>query len=160
LSDGDQDRCQVFDCGDEPHATDVNDYIRRKRWLPGRPIEQGLIATTGDGQEMVGFGCWKHWKRGEDEATPEPVIQIQYFGLDRRFHHATLPNGNKVADDLYATLEQDAAAHADSTREMPIDLLCAAENGPGIRFWQRQGFEVLGEIQGGPTTYYWMRRYR
>jgi ribosomal protein S18 acetylase RimI-like enzyme len=108
---------------------------------------------------VVGFGCWKHWERGEEGAEPDPVIQIQYFGFDRRFHGACLSDGTKCADRLYATLEDDALNHPDTTPEMTIDLLCVTDNTHGVAFWDRQGFKILGELERGQNKYYWMRRY-
>jgi ribosomal protein S18 acetylase RimI-like enzyme len=85
---------------------------------------------------------------------------MQYFGIDRPYQGARLPGGTKVADALYATLENDALSHADSSREMAIDLMCETENARGITFWQRQGFGILGQIDGKrPNQYHLMRRY-
>src|SRR5688572_29771014 len=120
LRDEDQEPCQGFDCGDQPHAVDVNDYIRRKRWLRGRAQEYGVIALSIPDGEMVGFGCWKHTIREREGEGPESVIQMQYFGINRKFQGARLEDGAKCADVLYATLEKDATEHPESTSEMPI----------------------------------------
>lgn len=159
LRDEDEAPCQGFDCGNEPHAVDVNDYIRRKRWLRGRAQEHGLIALTVPEGEIVGFGCWKHTIREREGEGPEPVIQMQYFGINLRFQGARLADGTKCADVLYATLEKDAIEHDESTPGMPIDLMCEKDNDYGIRFWQRQGFEIIDEVDGKrPSQYYLMRR--
>jgi hypothetical protein len=45
-----------------------------------------------------------------------------------------------------ATLEDDAVRHADTTADMAIELYCDTENARGIAFSQRQGFEIIEQV--------------
>ena len=149
LTDADQAACQAFNCGDERWAEEVNDYIQRKFWLPGRQREHALIAYVSHTDEMYGFGTWKHVDSGDG-----PVIRICFFGVHVAFQGERTPEGDNVADVLYATLEDDARAHRDSSDEMQLELFCDTENERGLRFWGRHGYVSIDTKH----RYFQMRR--
>jgi hypothetical protein len=149
---------QGFDCGIEPHATEVNRYIRQTLWTPGRTREQVLLAET-EGGDLFGFGAWKHIEStlpGEQEV----VVRIAYFGVQVRFQGERTRDGTSGAAVLYATVEQDALEHPETSPEMQFELFCDTQNARGLRFWEHQGYTVIGASDGKarPAQYFRMRR--
>jgi len=71
-----------------------------------------------------------------------------------KFKSETDHDGYKLADRLYAALEEDARKNDDSTEQMPVHLVCEIENTRGLRFWERNGFVGIEPItipQSGVT---------
>jgi len=68
--------------------------------------------------------------------------------------------GRSGADVLYATVEEDALDHPDTSEEMQFELFCDTKNTRGLRFWQRQGYVVIGTSDGNARAdqYFRMRR--
>lgn len=141
----DEAACQTFSCGVEEWQEDVNDFIIRKFWLPGRTQEETVIAFPEGRDDVFGFGAWKHTHVDLPQLdAPIPVIRIVYFGVDRRFQGARDPQTEKSwAGRLYATVESAARAHPQSTAGMRIELYCDHRNDGGIGFWQSRGFVIV-----------------
>ncbi len=137
----------------------MNRYIREIIWQKGRDREKVLVASIRDTDTIVGFGAWKHVVSslpGDDQR----VIRVPYFGVDAHFQGEHIESGESCADTLYSSLEADAVSHPDSSPEMQIELFCDTENERGLRFWSRQGFQVIGTADGRSRDgqYYRMRR--
>lgn len=126
----------------------MNRYIRQTYWTPGRPREHVLLAQPEGSEDIYGFGAWKHIQStlpGEDEV----VVRIAYFGVQSQFQRQRTDDGEtRCSDLLYATLEQDALDHPDTSPDMQFELFCDTENEHGQRFWERQGYTVIGTSDG------------
>jgi hypothetical protein len=72
-------------------------------------------------------------------------IEIGWFGVDLRYQGVVDDDGIKVADRIYASIEQVALAHPESTPEMPFTLVCHVDNERGRRFWRRHGYVLIGD---------------
>jgi GNAT superfamily N-acetyltransferase len=81
------------------------------------------------------------------------VIDLAWLALQPPFQGETDHDGFKLADRLYAYMEEVAREHPDSTEDMPVHLVCEIQNTRGLRFWQRMGFRQIGLVQvpDGPT---------
>jgi hypothetical protein len=138
----------------------VSKFIREDVWKQGRPPEEEThLAFTEESGELVGFAVWKHrLLKVEDAADGTTrdygtVIDIPSFGLDTRFKSEIDHDGGKLADRLYAYIEEVAREHGDSRDEMPIHLVVDDRNDRGHRFWLRLGFVQIGEVVLPHLTY-------
>lgn len=91
----------------------------------------------------MGYGTWAH----VDAFGTEPAdthIEVAWFGVVSSYKGAVDNGKVKVADRLYATLEQTALAHDRSDEDMPFTLACDVNNIRGRRFWENHGFRLIG----------------
>jgi GNAT superfamily N-acetyltransferase len=142
-----KDACQGFSCGNEEWQREVSDYLTRKYWLPGRSQEEALVAFISGTEDIYGFGAWKH-THAEHEGERIPVIRVAYFGVDTRYQGARDAATNQSwTGRLYATLEQQARTHPQSTSDMRFELYCDHRNEDGLEFWQSRGYQIVHPAQ-------------
>jgi GNAT superfamily N-acetyltransferase len=88
------------------------------------------------------------------------VIDVAWLGVQAQFQSETDHDGNKLADRLYAYIEEVAREHSDTTEDMPVHLVCDERNGRGLRFWERNGFEEIGRVTPPPEDVTYVRMIR
>lgn len=101
------------------------------------------MALDQDDDVIAGFGTWAF----VEVFGTEPVdrhIEIAWFGIDKRYRGAAMESGAKVSDLIYASVEQRALVDEEATDEMPVTLTCHVDNFHGRRFWERQGYRLVG----------------
>jgi hypothetical protein len=92
---------------------------------------------------IAGFGTWTF----AEAFGTEPVdrhLEIAWFGIDRRYHGANADSGARVSDLVYASVESKALSEDEAAEGMPLTLTCHVENFRGRRFWERQGYQLVG----------------
>jgi hypothetical protein len=102
-----------------------------------------LVAVDQDDDVIAGFGTWAF----VEVFGTEPVdrhLEIAWFGIDRRFHGVTAESGARASDLVYASVERRALSDEEATDEMPLTLTCHVDNFRGRRFWERQGYQLVG----------------
>jgi hypothetical protein len=135
---------QRFGCGDEPYECEVTNWI--KDWIWSKPSawrDRTLIAVDQAQNLVAGYGTWGH----VEVFGTEPVdqhLEIAWFGIDSRYKGTCDSSGAKVADLVYASVEKAAVDDPQSNAEMPLTLTCHVDNLRGRRFWERQGYELVG----------------
>ncbi len=72
-------------------------------------------------------------------------IQIAWFGVDLEYQGQVDDDGVRVADRIYASIEEVARRHPDSTDAMPFTLVCHVDNERGRRFWMSHGYTLIGD---------------
>jgi hypothetical protein len=94
---------------------------------------------------VVGFGTWEHVKSFGTQPI-DTHIEVAWFGVSSAYKGVVDDEGTKAADLLYATLEATALAHEESGGggDMPFTLTCDVDNIRGRRFWESQGFRLVG----------------
>jgi hypothetical protein len=154
LTPEDRTACEAFDCGPEPYQEQVSRFVRELVWA-GRPKEEETIAAFVHGSgELYGFGSWKPVQiQLADTDDAEPGIRIPYFGVDHHFHGRRNEAGERLADVLYATVEQRALSHPASSEGMPFELYCDEANIRGQHFWARNGYQDVGPAYHGDKRY-------
>lgn len=136
---------QTFDCGDAVHEEHVTKWLRE--WIWGKPLErqpETWIAVDEDANRVAGYGTWEHVNAFGTTSMPVH-IEIAWFGIDRDYQGVCDENGDKVADRIYAAVEDKALAHSDSTPDMPFTLVVHVDNDRGRKFWLRQGYTLIGD---------------
>lgn len=108
---------------------------------------------------LVGYGTWSH----VDAIGPTAAarhIQIEWFGVAVAYQGRTDDRGQSVAGVVYASVEQAARAHPDSTEDMPLTLVCHVDNDRGRRFWESRGYRLIPDplAQVEKDVYYRMVR--
>ena len=104
-----------------------------------------MIVIDQDAGRLVGYGTWGHVDAvGTRE---ERHIEIGWFGVDAAYQGVRDDAGNRVADLIYATVEEAALAHPESSDDMPFTLECHVDNARGLNFWQSQGYDLLPDPQ-------------
>lgn len=135
---------QGFGCGDEPYECEVTNWIKDWVWSKSQAWrDQTLIAVDRAENLVAGYGTWSH----VEAFGTEPVdihIEIAWFGIDSRYQGLCDTSGAKVADLVYASVEQQAVADPRSTADMPLTLTCHVDNFHGRHFWERQGYKLVG----------------
>jgi hypothetical protein len=154
LTPEDRSACDSFDCGPEPYQQQVARFVKELLWS-GRPKGEETVAAFVRGSgELFGFGSWKHVQiQLADSESPQDGIRIPYFGVDQRFQGSRNAEGESVADVLYASLEQRALSHPQSTEGVPFELFCDEANIRGQHFWSRNGYEDVGPAYHGDKRY-------
>lgn len=121
------------------------------RWIWQKPLaeqeqEHGetWLAIDEDASKMAGYGTWKHVDT-IGTATRPIHIQIAWFGVDLDYQGQVDETGVRVADRIYASIEQVALRNPSSTEDMPFTLVCHVNNERGRRFWQRHGYQLIGD---------------
>ena len=111
-----------------------------------------VLAFDAESGDLYGYGAWAH-ARANFEGQAQSVIRIPRFGVDRRFKGSVDSEGNKCAGTLYATLEEHARSHEDSSEAMLIELFCDERNERGLRFWRARGFRYLETVESPSGRY-------
>ena len=111
-----------------------------------------------DAGRLAGYGTWDHLSSVGSRANRH--LQIAWFGVDAAYQGATDHEDRRVADVIYATVEEAALADPRSHDDMPFTLVCHVENERGLRFWRRQGYGVIADrrAQVEDEVYYRMVR--
>ncbi|HVQ58401.1 MAG TPA: hypothetical protein VMS60_05775 [Solirubrobacterales bacterium] len=134
----------AFDCGPETYETEVAKWIRDWIWSKPKAQEKTIIGLDRDAEDaIVGYGTWEHVEAFLD-LPADTHIEIAWFGVASAYKGVEDPEGNRAADLLYATLEGLALSHPDSSEDMPFTLTCHVDNIRGRRFWERQGYQLIG----------------
>src|SRR6202035_661133 len=101
------------------------------RWIWQEPLaQQGetIIATDADRNGvLVGYGTWKHVDAFGSTAQ-QRHIEIAWFGVHSDYQGVSDASGHSVAGVLYATVENAARSHVESTDNMPFTLVCHVDN--------------------------------
>ena len=92
---------------------------------------------------IAGYGTWTYVEAFGTEPVDEHV-EIAWFGVCSAYKGRSDSAGNKAADSLYAVVEQRALAEDRATPDMPFTLACHVDNFRGRRFWERQGYRLVG----------------
>ncbi len=132
------------------------------KWIWEVPLSEQaahtVIVIDQDAEKLAGFGTWAHVDAvGTRE---ERHIEIAWFGVDVTYQGHRDEAGHRVADRIYATVEEAALAHPESSDDMPFTLVCHVENSRGFRFWESHGYRLLPDPrdQVEDETYYRMVR--
>jgi ribosomal protein S18 acetylase RimI-like enzyme len=156
----DQAACQTIDCGPEPYQQVLTDFLREKYWR-GRPDdEHTIVAWATESEELVGFATWKIRTdvKLEGQAEERTVIDIPFFGLDRKFHGEVDHDGHKLAARLLATVEAVARRDERAGSETPMHLVVERDNERALRFWRGRGFQEVGQLTFPGVSYVRMLR--
>ncbi len=119
-----------------------------KRWIWDDPPDppdaraRTLLGFDADNENVVGYGTWTHVEAFGTHPI-ERHIEIAWFGVDTRYQGQKDDDGRSLAGLLYATVEQDALEHPDSSPAMPFTLACHVDNDRGLAFWERRGYHVI-----------------
>jgi hypothetical protein len=137
---------QDFDCGSEPFEREVSNWIKDWIWKGSRVRERDrtIIGLDREANEaVVGYGTWDHVAAFGTEPV-DTHVEIAWFGIASEYKGVADSSGATVAELLYATLESIALDHPDSASDMPLTLTCHVDNIRGRRFWERQGYKLVG----------------
>jgi hypothetical protein len=160
LTADDYTLCQSFDCGDETYQREVTHFLRETYWRGGRPKTEQTFVVVSDEGEIVGYGTWKLRAdlKVAGEAFERTVIDIPFFGLDRRFHGEVDLEGRKVAAVQFATLDALARRNPQVEEDTPMHLVVDVANERGQRFWVSRGFVEVERLDFGEVVYLRMIR--
>ncbi len=164
------DDVNQIDCGDEPWAIDVTDFLRDQA-LDEQSM--GLNTTTlfnFDGN-MVGFASLvasslRMDKGNVEDARPPleippelaevgrtefPCLLIGQFGVSRSFR------GQGFGGQMLQWIRAEAYDMNVGIRF--LTLHCARENRAGRAFWERNGFINVPRLGGGEVVFMWFDLY-
>jgi ribosomal protein S18 acetylase RimI-like enzyme len=148
FTEDDWEEVQSFDCGDEPFAREVTDWLRGPFGSdsaltairhPDRPCRVWLYRLE-DGA-LVGFGAlgkseWR-WKGKKDPKVPLTVIVWVGIGKEFRGQPPGLREGRysaQILDDLIAEALEDQETHP------VLGLFVQTANVRAIELYRRAGF--------------------
>jgi len=148
LGEADQSFVSHLDCGSARFERDVAKYLREWIWEEGeekvRQRSQTLLGYDAESGSLVGYGTWDYIEELGGQAA-ETHLEVAWFGLDKAFQgQRDETSGEKLADLLYSTLEDDARASLKTSDDMPFTLACDVENQRGRYFWERHGYRLIG----------------
>jgi ribosomal protein S18 acetylase RimI-like enzyme len=142
------DEVQSFDCGDEPYAREVSDWLKGPAGADSaltsirntdRPVRIWLYRLASG--SLVGFGAlgkseWR-WKSKKDPKLPLTVII--WVGIGKEFRGQPLgPREGRysaqILDDLIAEALEDQETHP------VLGLFVQADNVRAIELYRRAGF--------------------
>jgi GNAT superfamily N-acetyltransferase len=138
---------QEFDCGDEPYEQEVTSWIREWIWKDSARYQsyrdQTVVVADLSENRIVGYGTWECVEAfGTEPVTKH--LEIAWFGIDKAYQGASDPEGRRVSDLVYASVEQRAIVDLGVGQDIPLTLTCHVDNFRGRRFWERQGYRLVG----------------
>jgi hypothetical protein len=137
---------QEFVCGDELYEQHVADWIREWIWGDSeknqRYRQQTVVVEDSSQAKVAGYGTWEFVDAFGAHPTSRH-LEISWFGIDTAYQGALDRSGRRVSDLVYASVEQRAIADSGG-EDFPFTLTCHVDNFRGRRFWERQGYRLIG----------------
>jgi GNAT superfamily N-acetyltransferase len=143
-----------FDCGAEPYAVEVSE------WIKGRPAEakdslpNSLAAGTrvwlyrDEAGCIVGYAALgaTTWRWPPPDGEKQAMSILAWFGIDIRFHGQ--PDGVAREDRYSYQMMGHLITRARETGHEFLVLFVEAENDRAIRFYENVGFVRIDERKG------------
>jgi hypothetical protein len=101
-----------------------------------------VVVDVSD-TRIAGYGTWELVEAFGTEPTTRHV-EIAWFGIDTAYQGALDSGGRRVSDLVYASVEQRAITDSGTDHDLPFTLTCHVDNFRGRRFWERQGYRLVG----------------
>lgn len=138
---------QEFFCGDESYEKHVASWIQDWIWKDSAKFQiyrdQTVVVTDASTAKVAGYGTWELVEAFGAEPTTRH-LEIAWFGIDAAYQGALDSSGRRVSDLVYASVEQRAIADSEAAEDLPFTLTCHVDNFRGRRFWERQGYRLVG----------------
>ena len=109
-------------------------------YYPREYYENGWIWVAESNEDPVGFVCIRH-------CVKRPYTSLYYMGV-RPF-----TQGRGIGTQLLECVK-------DSSPWGVIELGCSKTNEDGLRFWQREGFEVFDQDADKKGNEFWRLRWK
>ena len=143
-----------FDCGDEPYAIEV------AQWIQGRPAEayDSLPRSLADGtrvwvyrdeaQQIVGYAALgaTTWRWPPPSGEKQTMSIIPWFGIHKNFHGK--PTGVAQHERYSYQMMGHLIARARETGNEFVVLFVEAHNDRAKRFYENVGFVTIDERKG------------
>jgi len=101
-----------------------------------------VVADISDAK-VAGYGTWELVEAFGTEPTAKH-LEIAWFGIDKAYQGTEDSAGRRISDLVYASVEQRAMAGSGTGEDLPLTLTCHVDNFRGRRFWERQGYRLVG----------------
>jgi hypothetical protein len=145
---------QSFECGDEPWASDVSDWIKAEVDGAADLVDQGTCTVWlyyTDDEELFGYASlgisFHEWNVPGFSRSKIPIIP--FFGVQSEFQGK--PESADHLDRYAARMMRDVVAQAIQLEhaELPLlGLLCDHRNSKAIGFYERMSYVCLDPTDG------------